>query len=251
MSHTIAVAGKGGTGKTTVASLIIAELLAREKTPVLAVDADPNANLNEGLGVDVQTTLGDLQAESLGQRANLPPGMDRRRYVEYQLQSSLVEESGYDLLVMGRTEGPGCYCSVNDILRAYLDDLVPNYPYVVLDNEAGMEHISRRTTRDIDDLFIVSDENPVGIRSAGNIYRLIKKLELSIGRSYLIVNRTRNGLHAALNDEIEQLELELLGTIPTDDLVVEYNLEQKPLPDLPRETPARRAVGEMLEGILK
>lgn len=251
MTCTIAVAGKGGTGKTTVSSLIVTELVSRGRTPVLAVDADPNANLNTGLGVEVPGTLGDLQARSLNSRSEIPAGMDRRRFIEFQLQSCLAEESGFDLLVMGRTEGPGCYCAVNNILREFMDDLMPNYPYAVLDNEAGMEHISRRTTRDVDILLVVSDENPVGIRSAGDIYRLVRGLEIAIGCAYLVVNRTGNGLHRAVREEIEEQGLDLLGTVPSDEQIMEFNLEGRPLTGLPEGNPARRALGEMLEGILE
>lgn len=248
MAYTIAVAGKGGTGKTTVASLIIAQLLDDKKIPILAIDADPNSNLNEWLGVEVEYTLGDLQAEVLKKKYDLPAGMEKRRYMEYQLQTSLVEERGFDLLAMGRTEGPGCYCYVNDILRAFIDELTPNYSYVVMDNEAGMEHLSRRTTRDVDLLFIVSDENPIGIRSAGRIYSMEKSLEINIAQSYLIINRAHSELPEPILKEVEKSGLELLGTIPSDEQIVEYSLNGKSLLDLSVDSSSRLATRKLLNG---
>ena len=242
MAYTIAVAGKGGTGKTTVASLIIAQLLDDKKIPILAIDADPNTNLNEWLGVEVEHTLGGLQAEVLKKKYDLPAGMDKRRYMQYQLQTSLVEETGFDLLAMGRTEGPGCYCYVNDILRAFIDELTTNYSYVVMDNEAGMEHLSRRTTRDVDLLLIVSDENPIGIRSAGRIYNMEKSLEINIAQSYLIINRAHSELPESVLREVEKTDLKLLGTIPIDEQIVEYSLNGKSLLNLSENSPSRLAI---------
>ena len=251
MPYTFAVAGKGGTGKTTVASLVIADLISRERIPILAVDADPNANLNENLGVEVPVTLGDILAETRD-RKNMPAGMSKRRHIEYQVQTALIEKNGFDLMVMGRTEGPGCYCSVNDILRSYMDELMPNYAFAVLDNEAGMEHISRRTTRDIDDLLLVSDENPIGIRAAGRILQLVNDLEIFVGRTHLILNRARREeLHPKLQEEIDKLDLELAGRIPEDDNVLDYNLNQKSMLELPIDTPARKAVAEIMGKVLQ
>ncbi|SDL08109.1 AAA family ATPase [Halarsenatibacter silvermanii] len=249
MPYNIAVAGKGGTGKTTVASLVIGELVEKELTPVLAVDADPNATLSEALNIDVPSTLGDILAESRD-RENIPASMDKRRHIEFQISTALAENSGFDLMVMGRTEGPGCYCSVNDILRSYMDELMPNYEYAVLDNEAGMEHISRRTTRDIDLLLIVSDENPIGVRSAGRIHELVKDLEINVGSTYLVLNRARGDVHPRLQEEIDKLDLDLAGTIPDDKVLVDYNLEQRSLLDLPQDSQARKAVAEMMDELM-
>lgn len=249
MPYTIAVAGKGGTGKTTVASLMVSELVERNLMPVLAVDADPNANLNENLGVEVPSTIGDILAESRD-RENIPASMDKRRHLEFQISTALVEQKGYDLMVMGRTEGPGCYCSVNDILRSYLDDLMPNYDYAVMDNEAGMEHISRRTTRNIDLLLIVSDENPIGIRSAGRIYELVQDLEIKVKNSRLVMNRASNDIHPRLQEEISDIDLELAGTIPEDEQLLDYNLNQKSLMELPGDSPARQAVSGIMDELL-
>ncbi len=249
MPYTIAVAGKGGTGKTTMASLVISELIEREMAPVLAIDADPNANLNENLGVDVPVSLGDILAESRD-RNNIPASMDKRRHLEFQISTALVEEEGFDLMVMGRTEGPGCYCSVNDILRSYMDELMPNYDFAVMDNEAGMEHISRRTTRDIDLLLIISDENPIGIRSAGRIYELAQELEINIGSAHLILNRARSEVHPKLQEEIDKTDLELIGTVPDDDQLLDFNLEQKSMLDLPADTEAKQALSQIMDELL-
>ncbi len=252
MAYTIAVAGKGGTGKTTVSSLILAHLLEGDMTPVLAIDADPNTNLNQWLGVKVDNTVGDLQAEVLEKgRESLPAGMDRRRYLQYQMRLCLQEYEGFDLLAMGRTEGPGCYCSVNDILRAFMDELVPNYEYVLMDNEAGMEHLSRRTTRDVDLLLIVSDENPVGIRSAGRINAMRQKLEVNIDQAYLMLNRMRDDdLSELAQKEVQKTGLEVLARLPFDEKVAEFSLSGDSLLDLPADSPARRALGEALSEVL-
>lgn len=246
MTRTIAIAGKGGTGKSTVASLIIGELLADNKVPILGVDADPNATLNEWLQVEIPKTLGDLEAEVLNNKDQIPAGMDKRRYVEHNLQMALAENRGFDLLAMGRTEGPGCYCYVNDILRSYMDDLTPNYEYVVMDNEAGMEHISRRTTRDIDVLFIISDESPIGVRSAGRIYELEKSLEINIKETHLVINRVHQKLPELVHREVNKTGLDLLATIPVDEQITEFSFEGKSLLDIPESSPARKEVKKML-----
>lgn len=250
MPYTIAVAGKGGTGKTTVASLVMAVLLAEDRVPILAVDADPNSNFNEWLGVEVRGTLGDMQAEVLRIRNEMPAGMDKRRYLQYQMQTCLAEEKGYDLLVMGRTEGPGCYCSVNDILRSFMDELTPNYRYVVMDNEAGMEHLSRRTTRDVDLLLLVSDENPVGIRSAGRINEIKDSLEIGVGQVHFLLNRVDGRPHEAVLAEIEKTGLNFLATVPADDNLMEFSLQGKSLLELPEDSPALVAVRKALNEVI-
>lgn len=249
MAFTIAVAGKGGTGKTAISSLIIAELINDGKSPVLAIDADPNSNLNERLGVELAQTLGDLEAKVLGSGKDVPIGMDKHRYVEYQLQTCLMEETGFDLLAMGRTEGPGCYCSVNNILRDFIDKLTPNYKYVVMDNEAGMEHLSRRTTRDVDLLLMISGATPVGIRSAGRIHDMEKGLEIDVGESYLVVNRANGDLPEPVAVEIEKAGLKLLGTVPEDENIGEYSINSKSFLLLPGDSPARVAVRELLNEV--
>ena len=180
MGVTIAMAGKGGTGKTTIAALLIRFLLKKGTVPVLAVDADANANLNEVLGLEVETTLGEARE---GLKDGVPTGMTRDLYMEYKVQQSLVESRGYDLIVMGQPEGPGCYCAANTLLTGFLEKLTDNYPYIVMDNEAGMEHISRLTTKNVDLLLIVSDTSRRGIQAAVRINELAKSLNIGVSKS--------------------------------------------------------------------
>jgi len=246
MSYTIAVAGKGGTGKTTVSSLIVAQLLSEKNGSILAVDADPNSTLNEALGVELECTLGDAREDMLKNKYDLPGGMDKHRYMQYRLQTCLIEQKGYDLLAMGRTEGPDCYCYVNNLLRGIMDEFSTNYKYVVMDNEAGMEHLSRRTTRNVDLLLIVSDESVIGVRTAGRIYKMTKGLDLNLSDSYLVINRTANSLPEPIIAEVEKAEMKLLGTVPKDENIVEYGLVGKSLLSLSDDSPARLAVQQLL-----
>jgi CO dehydrogenase maturation factor len=209
----IAVAGKGGTGKSTVAALLIRALLAQDKKPVLAVDADPNSTLGDYLGITCACTVADLIEQTKGLR-NLPDGVSKPAHLEYQLQSAITESAGLDLLVMGRPEGPDCYCMANNILRGYVQKIVGNYPYVVIDNEAGMEHLSRKTTQNIDVLILVSDPTAVGLKTAGRIRELIDKMPfLNIRKRYLLVNRvTDSAFNRAKAEEITGLKI--IGILP-------------------------------------
>jgi len=254
MSFTLAVAGKGGTGKTTLSALMITCLQRMGKAPVLSVDADPNANLNEALGIDYHTTVVETVDEIMGNRAAVPAGVSKRQVVEYEVHDALVESKGFDLLVMGRTEGPGCYCYANDLLKGFLEKLSDNYSYVVMDNEAGMEHISRRTTRNVNALLIVANPTSVSLRSAARIYEIVQGLKLNIDKSYLVLNRlnaaspTGNG--TALDDHLSALEaagLPLLGEIPYDDQVATYSLEAKGVLDLPEDSPIFAPVEALLK----
>jgi CO dehydrogenase maturation factor len=246
MSYTIAVAGKGGTGKTTISSLIIAQLLSEKNGSILAVDADPNSTLNEALGVQLECTLGDAREDMLENKDNLPGGMDKHRYMQYRLQTCLVEEKGYDLLAMGRTEGPECYCYVNNLLRGIMDEFSSNYEYIVMDNEAGMEHLSRRTTRNVDLLLVVSDASVIGVRTAGRIYQMSKELDLNLGASYLVINRINGLLPEPVIAEAGKTGANLLGTVPVDENIVKYELASKSLLSLPDDSPARVAVQKLL-----
>lgn len=247
---TIAVAGKGGTGKTTVSGFVIRLLVERGEGPVLAIDADPNANLNQVLGLEFEQTIGGLERETLRSLSNLPAGMTKGRYIEYRLQQLLVEADGLDLLVMGRGEGPECYCMVNHILRKYMDFLSSNYRYMVMDNEAGMEHISRRTTTDVDVLLIVSDANPVAIRSAERISELVDELDINAKRRYLVLNNLPDHLPRRAREVLEELGLEVLGEIPRDEALLELSWEGRSLDGLPPDSPALEAVREILDGVL-
>lgn len=247
-----ALAGKGGTGKTTLAGLIVRYLKRQGRTPILAVDADPNANLNEALGLEVSETVGAVRDDMLKKAGDLASSsVPKETYLEYRLQESLVEAEGYDLLVMGRPEGPGCYCYANTILRKYLDILSKNYPHVVMDNEAGMEHLSRTTTQDVDVLLIVSDPTARGVRAAGRIRGLAKELGLKVGRFYLVINRADGELPSLLTKEIEKAGVPLLGVVPVDEAIVRCDLEGSPLLDLPDDSPAVGAVARLMDEIEK
>ena len=248
MPRQIAVAGKGGTGKTTFASLLIRYLVEHQKRPVLAVDADPNANLNEALGVELGETIADIIARTKDPHG-FPAGMTQETFIGYKLQSALVETEDIDLLVMGGPDGPGCYCFPNNILRRYLESLAGSYDYVVMDNEAGMEHISRRVTNDIDILFVVSDASARAIRSAGRVHKLVRNLGSRIKKVYLVVTKNRTGDIETLHQEIAATGLTMIGTIPYDAEIARYDLESKPLFALPADNGAVIAVNEICEKV--
>jgi len=250
VTYSVALAGKGGTGKTTLASLIIRFLHARGKGPILAVDADPNTNLPEGLGLEVQETVGKMLATFIDKKLDFPLGMSKDVYMEYRLNELLVESKGIDLLVMGRGEGTGCYCYPNVILRKYIDILTKNYPYVVLDNEAGMEHVSRRLSDHIDLMLVVSDYSLKGVRTAGRIRELTKELKLEVGKQFLIINRAPDELDNGIRKEVERQGLNLLGVIPVDEEVFRYDLEGKPIMNLPDESKAVERVNDLMSKVI-
>ncbi len=239
---TIAVAGKGGTGKTTLAALMV--LALRERGPVLAVDADPNCNLGEALGIPVERTIGALRDEILENLADLPSGVPKDQILELGLHECVAEDEGVDLLTMGHGEGPRCYCMVNHVLRRAIETLRGNYRYVVLDNEAGMEHLSRRTTQDVDALLVVAEPNPVSLRSAARIVGLAEALKLRVRGKYLVLNRAGE---EALRGPAREVGIPLLGTVPYDPGVAELAAAGRPLRELPPDSPARRAVEGILE----
>lgn len=247
MAFTIAIAGKGGTGKTTLASLLIRQIVRAGKGPVLAVDADANANLNEALGIPVEDTIAELLNRINNNLEPLPAGMTKDQYVAYKVHHSLAEGDDVDLLVMGGPEGAGCYCYANNLVRGFMQELSNNYPFVVMDNEAGLEHLSRRTTQNVDILLVSSDASARGIRSAGRIKELVESLRLDIRRMYLVVSKVTEGTVEALQEEIARTGLELIGTIPQDEQVREYDLHSRPLVSLPDDSPVVQAV----DGIMR
>ncbi|MBI4282622.1 MAG: AAA family ATPase [Chloroflexi bacterium] len=242
MSTTVAVAGKGGTGKTTISSLL-AKLLA-EKGTVLAIDADPSVNLYMALGLETPSTIGDIR-EDLLDAAHLPPGMNKYEYMDLAIRGALVESKGIDLLAMGRPEGAGCYCAANHILRQAIDSLANAYDYVVIDNEAGMEHISRQTTRDVNTLLLVSDPTVRGVTAAGRMQELIQVLRTKVDQIYLVVNRVNGAIPPEVEKTIKEQGLSLLATIPSDEGVGELDALGRPLVELPSDSPVRKAVQQL------
>jgi CO dehydrogenase maturation factor len=248
MPYSIAMAGKGGTGKTTVAGFLIKYLVYKGKTPILAVDADSNANLNEVLGVSLKATLGTAREEM--KDGVVQQGMTKQMFMEMKLAEAVIEGEGFDLIAMGRPEGAGCYCAANNLLSMYLGNLIDNYPYMVMDNEAGMEHISRLTTNNVDVLLIISDPSMRGIETAARINTLVDELKVRAEKRFLIINRASNGLADSLRNEIGKRGLNLAGIIPKDDLLFEFDMNGNPTVNLPADNPARAATFEIFDTIL-
>jgi len=249
MSFSIALAGKGGTGKTTLAGLLIKYLVKTGKTPILAVDADCNANFNEVLGLEFSETLGNAREEM--KKGIVPGGMTKDIFMSMKLEQAIVESQGYDLVVMGQPEGPGCYCAANTLLTGFLEKLTHNYPYIVMDNEAGMEHISRLTTSNPDILLVISDTSRRGIQAAVRINELAKNLNIGVGKSYLIINQTKNGLPEAVSNILNDGDLELAGTIPLDDTIYEYDLNGQPTIEMSEDSVSVKAAFKIFEKIIK
>jgi CO dehydrogenase maturation factor len=251
MTYSIAMAGKGGVGKTTVCGLFVNYLVEAGKGPILAVDADPNSNLNEVLGVEAETTLGDIREEiaksEFAEKNPIPTGMSKQDYANFRFGAALTETDNYDMLVMGRTQGKGCYCFVNDLLRDQLNRYYKNYNYLIVDNEAGLEHISRGILPPVNLILLVSDCSKRGIQAAGRIAEMIEQLDFKADRICLIVNRAPGGkLEQSLRDEITELNLSLIGVIPMDDLVYRYDAEGKAMVSLPEDSPIKKALAEII-----
>jgi CO dehydrogenase maturation factor len=261
MTTTIALAGKGGVGKTTIAGMVVKYLVKNKPGAILAIDADPSSNLNMVLGLDLEWTVGDIREGMLSEvqqsllaggaaMGTMPGGVSKHDYLDYEVRSSLAEGDNYDLIAMGRSEGPGCYCAVNHNLREVIDTISKNYRYVVIDNEAGMEHLSRRTTRDVEHLLIVSDPTQRGIVAAERIAGFRKELDIHIEKAYLVINRMNGTIPSALQTRIDLLDIPLLGVIPPDNQLTEFEFEGRPLVELGEDSPVYKAVAEMMGGIL-
>jgi CO dehydrogenase maturation factor len=247
VANVIALAGKGGTGKTTMAGLIIRALRRRGGGAILAVDADPNACLETALGMPAPRTISDVLDASHGLR-DVPTAMAKPLWVEYQVEDCLSEGRGVDLIVMGRPEGASCYCAANQMLRTCLDRMLASYPRVVIDNEAGMEHLSRRTTRDVDFLLVVSDPTITGLRAARRIATLVAELGLPVKRIGLVVSGAEGGqLPGPIREAIAADGLSLVGVVPFDPLITALELASRPIFDLPDDSPAAAAVEAMLD----
>jgi CO dehydrogenase maturation factor len=239
---TIAVSGKGGTGKTTISALLVRAFIEAGAEPVLAVDADPNANLHEALGVDVRETLGSMREEAFTKQ--IPPGMSRTEYVKYRFHQVVVEAEGFDLIAMGRPEGTGCYCFANDLLQTAMRTLERNYRFIVIDSEAGMEHISRGTIGVPDMLLIVSDPGARGLRTAHRIREIARALGLPDDRIHLVVNR-----YSGVSADVGTGGMDLLATIPPDPAVEDADLTNTPIVQIPAGSPAFSAVRKLAQRI--
>ncbi len=251
MSTVIAMAGKGGVGKTTVSALVLRYFTRHVKDPVLAIDADPNSNLGETLGLTIEKTVGDIREDFMRDPQGVPSGMDKVLYLEMLMNQVLIENQNFDLLVMGRQEGQGCYCMVNNILNRFADELETNYKYMLVDNEAGMEHLSRRTSGKVDMLLMVTDYALRGLRAVGRINAMLADLKLDVREKGLIVNRAPDQLNQAFLDEVEQIGVPLLCTIPQDDNLLEFDMERRSMLELPDDSPAVLAVNDLVEKIIK
>jgi len=249
MPFSIALAGKGGTGKTTIASMLIKYLVGKGKIPVLAVDADANANLNEVLGLEVTATLGNAREEM--KKGTVPSGMTKDVFMLMKLEQAIVETEGYDLIVMGQPEGAGCYCAANNLLTGFLERLIDNYPYIVIDNEAGMEHISRLTTRNVDVLLIVSDTSRRGLQTAIRINQLANELNIGVSKSYIVINKTKEEPSDVVVNMIKNNGIEIAGTIPDDSMLYEYDLNGIPTIKMPNDNKAVKSAFEIFDTIIK
>jgi CO dehydrogenase maturation factor len=247
---TIAITGKGGTGKSTLSALIIRWLKENGAQSILAVDADSNVNLNDLLGVKLKETVGAIREELKKSAHHLPAGTTKPAFLEYKIHASLVEASGFDLIAMGRPEGPGCYCYANNLLRDILRTLSSNYQYVVIDNEAGMEHLSRRTTQNIDYLLTISDPSVRGIHAAGKISRLISELDTRVGKKLLILNRIKKDISDILQKTIEKEDLNLFSSIPEDDTLLEMDQFGKPIWHITDKSAAYMAIHRLMTKLI-
>jgi len=250
LSYSIAVAGKGGSGKTTVTSLVVRYLKNNGLEPILAVDADPNANLGESLGLSVRQTMGAIIATFNEEKINIPPGMTKEAYLEIKLNDAMIESRGLDLVTMGRGEGPACYCYPNVLLRKFMDNVSGNYQYVVMDNEAGMEHLSRRTTQNIDELLLVSNHSVKGVRTIARVKELVDELKLVVKRQSVIINMVPGDIDPHVKEELNRLGMEPAIIIPLDETVNNFDMAMKPLLDLP-DCRAANAVDTLMAKLLR
>ncbi len=251
MSKIIALAGKGGVGKTTVSALFVRQFAKNSISPILAIDADPNSNLGETLGLKVEKTVGDIREGYMKNPQQVPSGMDKINYLEMMMNQGLIEEKDFDLLVMGRQEGQGCYCMVNNILNKFVEELEKNYKYLLVDNEAGMEHLSRRTSGRVDLLILVTDYALRGLRAVKRIRGMLSDLKLDVKDIGLIVNRAPDKLNQRFLDEVEEIDVPIMCTIPEDDTLLDFDMERKSFMELPDDSPSVLRIDELMQQIIK
>lgn len=246
----IAVSGKGGTGKTLVSSLLIKSLIGSNKD-ILAIDADPDSNLPEALGINVERTVGDIREELKKDTAagNIPQNANKWDILDYKIMESIIETPEFDLLVMGRPEGSGCYCAVNNILRKIIETLSSNYDLIIIDTEAGLEHLSRRTTQNVDIMLVVTDPSKRGILTAQRIEQLSDELDISFKKMFLVLNRVKPQKEEELLQKVRQIGLEIAGIIYEDETISTYDMEGNPLIDLPNDSSAVTAISKIIKNI--
>ncbi len=252
MPHTIAVAGKGGVGKTTTCGMLIDYLCSKGQGPVLVVDADANANLNEVLGVEAETSLGQIREEmaQAEMKGTIPAGMTKADYAEFKFSSAIIEEDDFDMLIMGRTQGKGCYCYVNGVLKTQVDKYAKNYSHIVMDNEAGLEHVARGTLPHVDTMLLISDCSRRGIQAVARIAEMVEEMDLKPGRMGLIVNRAPGGvLEDGVKAEIEKHGLDLLGVLPQDEEIYRCDCNGQPSAKLPATNPVKVALRDIMKSI--
>ena len=250
--HTIAVAGKGGVGKTTTCGMLIDYLCKKKNGPVLVVDADANSNLNEVLGVEVETSLGAIREEMAQAelKGTIPAGMTKADYADFKFNSAIVEEDDFDMLVMGRTQGKGCYCYVNGVLKTQVDKYAKNYSYIVMDNEAGLEHVARGTLPHVDTMLLISDCSRRGVQAVARIAEMVQEMNLNPGQMGLIINRAPNGvLDDGIKEEIEKHGLKLFGVLPHDEAVYRCDCNGEPSAKLPETDPMKTALKSVMQSI--
>ena len=250
--HTIAVAGKGGVGKTTTCGMLIDYLCKKNRGPVLVVDADANSNLNEVLGVEVETSLGSIR-EEIAQaelKGTIPASMTKADYADFKFNSALIEDDDFDMLVMGRTQGKGCYCFVNGLLQRLMDKYAHNYSYVVMDNEAGLEHVARGTLPHVDTMLLISDCSRRGVQAVARLAEMINEMELNPTQMGLIINRAPNGiLSEGVKAEIDRHGLKLIGVLPQDESVYQCDCDGEPSARLPENNPVKTALRGIMESL--
>lgn len=240
----IAITGKGGTGKTAVAGMLI-RYLSLDKKTLLAIDADPDSNLPDVLGIKVEKTIGDMREFMFQERDSMPPDTNKERLLESKIYEVLTETPGYDLLVMGRPEGSGCYCFANNLLRGIMDRILKNYDLTIIDTAAGLEHLSRRIIRDVDELLVVTDGSRRGLQTAERIRELAKSLNLNIKKMHVIANKVTPENRARIEEYARELRMDIVGIVPFDETLAKFDLEGRPLSELPEESAALRGVKDI------
>lgn len=253
-THTIAVAGKGGVGKTTICGMMVEYLVKRRKKPILVVDADPNSNLNEVLGIDKIDTIGDIREDiTQGEMMStnpVPPGMTKSDYAEMRFADAMTETDDFDMLVMGRSQGKGCYCFVNAILAQQVAKYANNYNFVLIDNEAGLEHVSRGLFPKINTLLLVSDSSRRGVQATARVAEIVAELKVDPDRMGLLINRAPGGeLPSGIKEEIEKRGLSLLGVLPQDETIYEYDSDGKPSSKVPDDNAFKTKLFEIMDGL--